>query len=198
MNRRILATLIGACLLAAGLAACTPAARTPGPCTVGVVGDSITVEAVRDGDLVGQFAAQGCAATVTAEPARDSNWGAQVVEQWAATGQMPKVIVMAVGSWDAYTNPSSFARNVDRVMAAAGGRDVVWVNTWVNDGTGRDQGVNATLDQAKKVKGRHLAVINHWWWLNTHPEMVRDVVAHLTPEGSRIHSARIVHAVTGR
>ena len=191
------AAAVALAMLAVVTSACVAPPPPPAPpCDVVIVGDSILRDAMNDADLAGTFGAAGCPATVDAEPGRSTTGAATVIESLAATGPLPSVVAVTTAGWDAYTDPSPVAENVDRVMAAAAGRRVVWVNAYVLSPSRGDLVVNATL-AAKAAQYPKLTVVNHWSWLDANPQYLSDGFAHLTPAGSAVWTDRLLSAVRG-
>lgn len=162
-------------------------------CDVGLVGDSMLRYPTDHVDLIGTFAAGNCAATVDAEVARPAAAAANIVEGWAAAGTLPTIVGITCGGWDAYIGSDNVGESVDRVMAAVGSRQVVWVNSFVLISDGRDQAVNAVL-AAKDAEYPNLTVVDHYSWVDANRGYLIDW-AHLNAEGERIWTQRLLDAV---
>lgn len=187
------AVLLGDLAASAPVASASPVRRR---CDALVVGDSILRDAVDVAGLARRFSAGRCPVEVDAQPGRSTTGAADAVVARAAARPLPSVVVVTSSGWDSYTDPAPVAANVDRVMAAAAGRRVVWVNSFVNSPAAHDQQVNATL-AGKARQYRNLRVVNHWGWMNTHRQYLRDGLAHLTPAGSVVWTGRLLVAVRG-
>ena len=191
--------------LAAALVGCTPdptvppttttsTTVAPPPCDAGLVGDSLLVYATAHVGLEDTFAAAGCPARVNALEGRSTTQAAAVVEQWAADGTLPSVIGVTSAGWDAFISAfDAVGPSVDRVMAAAAGRPVVWVNAFVLNGTTNDQTVNAIL-AAKDAEYPNLTVLDHYSWVDAHRDLLVDF-AHLNTDGERQWTQRLLDAV---
>jgi hypothetical protein len=121
MRARIASVALAAMLLAS--TACTPPPSTERPrCAVAAVGDSLTVGTVAY--LGPALAAKGCRLWWhDARIGRPTREGVAVIR--ANWWQMPDVLVVGLGTNDRY-DMHNFPRYVDEVMAAAGGRAVIW------------------------------------------------------------------------
>lgn len=188
---RLAALVICAAVLAA---ACVPAPaqrsaeQFPGArCQVGVVGDSLTVGARDFGGLAGRLAARGCEVTaIDAVQGRSTSVGADVVERWTREGRLPRILVVALGTNDC--NARSFSRSAQRIMAAAGGRPVVWVNTWR---VGCDGPINAVIGTLPGAW-----VLDHHGWVAAHVSVLSRDGVHLNAGGYAQHAERIANKVT--
>lgn len=168
MPRRFTAALLA---LAAALAACQPA---PPPkkksCDVGIVGDSLTV-GVRDYTTppVGQiFAEKGCRiAWIEAKGGQPTPWGVERLRARAASGQLPYVLIVGLGTNDTY-HLSSFDANVAEVMRLANGRQVIWLNIARNHrGHHVAEHVNRVLaDRARRHKNLSIIDWHSAFWNN--------------------------------
>lgn len=126
--------------------------------------------------------------------ARSTNLAADVVEARAAAGTLPTLIGVTSAGWDAFTSAfDSVGPSVDRVMAAAAGRQVVWVNAFVLDGTTNDQTVNAIL-AAKAAEYPNLTVLDHYSWVSAHQDLLIDF-AHLSTAGEQEWTQRLLTAI---
>jgi lysophospholipase L1-like esterase len=119
--------LIG--VLALVVSGCRPV--TPPPeksCTVGIVGDSLTVGAELFGDLAEAFDQRDCIiAWVDAVSGRRTSSGVAVLEEINAAGQLPYALVIGLGTNDG-TEADEIGEYIDRVMALANGRKVAWID----------------------------------------------------------------------
>lgn len=168
-----------------------------GPCQVGVVGDSLTVGADRFGSIRSVFEDQGCEVlAVDAREGRPTSEGATVVESWAASGTMPRILVVALGTNDC--SAETFRRHVARIMAAAGpDRPVVWVNTWR---AGCDVGINRVINNtqlgySQRPDDGNLWIVDFHGWVSLNQGVLSRDRVHLTADGYRQHARRIVDAV---
>jgi hypothetical protein len=203
-NGRSRALAIAAALVVAVLAlsACnpegTPRQRAAGNCVVGVVGDSLTVGARDYGGLAAKFAARGCTVTaIDARVGRPTVEGAGVVEAWARNGTLPAILVVALGTNDC--NPAVFEPAARRIIAAAGGRPVLWVNTWRARCDGAINGVINSIQLGMNVhpdKG-NVWILDHWSWIHANRGMLGRDGLHLSRGGYEAHADRIVASVTG-
>lgn len=199
MNRilRLVLVAFAVVFVAAGCTppeASPPTTNPPPPCDVGLVGDSMLRYPTDHVGLIDTFAAAGCPATVDAQVARPTGVAASIVEGWAAAGTLPTIIGVTSAGWDAYIGAfDSVGPNVDRVMAAAAGRQVVWVNSFVLTGSTNDQVVNAIL-AAKALEYPNLTVLDHYSWVDVNRDLLVDF-AHLTTDGEREWTQRLLTAV---
>lgn len=191
MSARLRLLALAVCA-AAFTAACVPSpmqrsAELHGPgCQVGVVGDSLIVGARDYGNLAGRLAARGCGVTaIDATVGRPAAAGADVVERWARQGRMPRIVVVALGTNDC--NTAAFTRAAQRITAAAGGRPVVWVNTYR---AGCDRHINPVISSL----GGAWVLDHHSWVAANRGVLSRDGV-HLTAAGYRQHAERIATKV---
>lgn len=186
------------------LSACNP----PGPprervgrdCRVGLVGDSLMVGADTLGGLADRLAAGGCTLTrVDARTSLSSTGGAAVVEAWARAGQLPRILVVGLGTNDC--SAVAVRRSAERILAAVGpNRPVVWVDIWR---PGCDRATNETLvalrDELFSGRSDHgnlWLVDHHAWVAANHSVLARDRV-HLTVDGYRRSAERIARTVVG-
>jgi hypothetical protein len=127
-RRARVALLIG--VVALVVTGCRPV--TPPPeksCTVGILGDSLTLGAERFGNLTEAFRQRGCTvAWVDAATGRRTSDGVAVLEQRNADGQLPYALVVGLGTNDEF-QLAAFGDRVDRVMELANGRKVAWIDT---------------------------------------------------------------------
>ncbi|MFM7068012.1 MAG: hypothetical protein ACKOYM_01000 [Actinomycetes bacterium] len=194
---RFRALLVLVCLGFVGASCVTPPpgpAPTPAPpCDVLLVGDSMLRYPTDHVGLVDTFAAAGCPAEVDAQVARPTTVAADVIEARAADGTLPTLIGITSAGWDAYIGAfDSVGPSVDRVMAAAGGRQVVWVNAFVLNGTTNDQVVNAIL-AAKATEYPNLTVLDHYSWVSANQDLLIDF-AHLSTAGEQQWTQRLLAA----
>jgi hypothetical protein len=96
-------------------------------CDVAVVGDSLTVGSAPH--LAGALAGRGCTlAWVDGRVSRGTAEGVRIIQQAAASGRLPRILVVGLGTNDG-GDPGTFAAQIDAVMAAAGpDRGVVWID----------------------------------------------------------------------
>lgn len=120
------ALLIGvAALVLAGCRVTPPPEKS---CTVGVLGDSLTVGAQGPGRLEDAFEAVGCEiAWVDAATGRRTSQGVALLEERNATEVLPYALVIGLGTNDG-TEADEIGEYIDRVMALANGRKVAWID----------------------------------------------------------------------
>jgi hypothetical protein len=104
---------------------------TPPPeksCTVGILGDSLTVGADQLGRLDEAFAREDCTiAWVDAANGRRTSDGVALLERRNATEQLPYALIIGLGTNDEF-QLEQFSSHVDRVMELANGRKVAWID----------------------------------------------------------------------
>lgn len=179
-----IALLVGAvALLLTGCQVVTPPPDKS--CTVGILGDSLTVGAGRFGKLEETFAREGCeVAWVDAAGGRRTSDGVALLEQRNATEQLPYALIIGLGTNDRF-QLEQFSRHVDRVMQLANGRKVAWIDTAhlpVRDT------INAIL--ARKARQYPDLTIIEWnepYWANPTWRASDDI--HATPIGYAARSA---------
>ncbi len=175
---------------------CQPPSPTPASqarsCTVGVVGDSL---AVGSGPFWQQaFSARGCnLAFVNARGGRPTSEGVGVVEMLAAAGQLPDILVVALGTNDRI-DPRHFGPKVQRIMRLAQNRPVVWVNV---DKPLVEVTLNFTLNVAKLMYP-NLWVYDWNAFADRAPQIRLEDNIHLTEGGYNLRAALIAWYVTGR
>lgn len=191
-------------LAVAVLVACnppdTPRSRVGKDCRVGIVGDSLMVGADAFGALRDRIAAGGCRVTrFDAQVSRPSSEGAAIVEEWARAGLLPRVVVVSLGTNDCHA--ATFARSVDRILAAAGpNRPVVWVNTWR---AGCDRAINDVLTGVRddlftrRRDHGNLWIVDHFGSVTANRSVLASDGVHLSRTGYEQHAARIARVVTG-
>jgi lysophospholipase L1-like esterase len=203
--RALLAVLAGAAVVAVG---CNPA-DTPFErsttvfggtgCEVGLVGDSLLVGARDAGGLIARFQERGCGVTgLDARQSRSTREGADVVQRWAETGRLPRVLVVALGTNDC--SSASFVPQMRRILQLAGpDRPVVWVNVWRRgcDGWVNDALWRAQQELGGRADGGNLWILNHWQWVADGAAVLAPDGVHLGVEGYRRHADRIVRSVVG-
>ena len=197
LGRRATAVIAVATALCLTATACDPPPNpSPGgsarSCTVGVVGDSLTVGS---GPFWREaFESRGCRLSfVNARGGRFTSEGVEVIRNLARVGWLPDVLVVALGTND-QIDPRYFAPQVQEVMRLAGDRPVVWVNIdkpWVE----------VTLNLALKL-GKILYP-NLWvydWnkFADRFPQIRLPDKIHLTEGGYRLRAALIARYVAGR
>src|SRR3954447_12798217 len=92
----------------------------PRPTGVFVVGDSITT-------MAGGAELGPAGWTVDARPGRTTPEGIEVVQDHDLSGA--SVVIVALGTNDAFDDAATYGRRVDQMMDAIGdGPDVIWVN----------------------------------------------------------------------
>jgi lysophospholipase L1-like esterase len=163
-------------------------------CNVGIVGDSLTVGIQQGNRAVNQFAARGCAVSfIDARVGRPTSEGAAIIQARAAYGQLPNILVVALGTNDPGYGPS-FARRIDYVMTAAAGRPVVWINI---DNPVSESMLNAEL---LKAQARHpnLWVMDWNFYADHHPEIRGTDQIHLKAAGYDSRARQLARMVTGR
>lgn len=117
--------------------------RPPFPCgeqRVFIVGDSLTFGADYFGKLGSLLTGAGYLPRINAIEGRFTSAGATILRDEALAGRLERVVMVALGTNDAAAGYSttSFAGNVDKVMAAVGAsRIVLWVNLQMKSTTTR-------------------------------------------------------------
>jgi lysophospholipase L1-like esterase len=161
-----------------------PACELPPPdpnCTVAAIGDSLLVGTAPQ--LGGELAKHGCTLQWwDAMKSRRTFEGVDVLT--ARMDQLPAVIVVSLGTNDRY-DLANFVAHVERVMALARGRQVVWTETAYPPV--RDH-VNGVLRQAADRYPN--LVVMPWdrpYWDNPTWRGSDDV--HCTKEGYRLRGA---------
>ncbi len=159
---------------------------------MGVVGDSLAVGSMNY--WAEAFNSRGCALSfVDARGGRPTSEGVQVIEDLAQRGQLPDLLVVALGTNDS-VDPRTFGPRVQRIMALAGNRPVVWVNIdkpWV------EYTLNAALELGS------LLYPNLWVYdwngvADRFPNLRLADGIHLTDGGYRLRAALIANHITGR
>ncbi len=193
--RALMAITAAVLLSASALSACRPditAEAVAGSCTVGVVGDSLTVGSMPYWEPA--FAARGCALSfVNARGGRPTSEGVRAIELLAQAGQLPDILVVALGTNDSI-DPRTFGPRVDRVMAVAGDRPVVWVNI-------DKPFVELTLNLALNLAQIHFDNLWVYDWnsfVDAHPQIRQGDGIHLSEGGYALRAALIAREVTGR
>jgi lysophospholipase L1-like esterase len=172
-----------------------------GACQVGVVGDSLTVGARDTGELVRRFVERDCDVVgIDGRVGRSTAEGASIVESMAATGTLPPILVVALGTNDC--SGSAFGGQARRILAAAGTlRPVIWVDVWR---VGCDAQVNTALWSLQVERNAlepdlgNLWILDHWSWIREHPGLLAHDRVHLRAEGYRQYAERIARFVSGR
>ena len=181
-----LATLIGV----VAVTACNPAGAPAqfAPCNVGIVGDSLTVGMQTGNRAVNELAARGCGVSfIDARVGRPTAEGAGIIEAKAAAGQLPSILVVALGTNDS-ANPTAFAQNIDRVMVAAGGRPVVWINI---DHAATEASLNPQLLDAQKRYPKNLWILDWNSFADLNPGLKAADQIHLTGAGYSIRAQHL-------
>jgi lysophospholipase L1-like esterase len=173
-----------------------PRARAGG-CQVGVVGDSLTVGMVTFGDLEDQLGGAGCTSTaIDGVVSRLTSTGATIVEGWAASDDLPAILVVELGTNDC--TASVFERHARRILAAAGpDRPIVWINTWNPPCDAAINGVIADLqaEGSARSDGGRLWIVDHRSWIAANPHLLSSDGLHLTGDGYRAYAQRLVQAL---
>lgn len=161
-------------------------------CSVGVVGDSLMVGV--EPYLPTDLAAVGCGHVFTdALTGRLTGQGAAVLEAADLSGVDLLVIGLGTNDWQ---DPERLGALVDRVMAAADGRRVVWVNVggWLEN----KEDLNLALFGGS-VRWDDLWVLDWDAWISTRPHLVGSDGIHLTRQGYVERSQVIARFIaTGR
>ena len=157
----------GALLVGALALVLTGCRVTPPPeksCTVGVLGDSLTLGAQGPGRLEEALDAFGCElAWVDAATGRRTSQGVALLEERNAEEVLPYALVIGLGTNDG-TEADEIGEYIDRVMALANGRKVAWIDV-------AHLPVRSTINPILARKARqypHLSVIgwNEPYWAN--------------------------------
>ena len=161
-------------------------------CSVGVVGDSLMVgvEAYLPADL----AAVGCDHVFTdALTGRLTGQGAAVLEATSLSGVDLLVIGLGTNDWK---DADRLGPLVDRVMTAAAGRRVVWVN--VGGRLAGKEDLNLALFGGS-VRWDDLWVLDWDAWISARPHLVGSDGIHLT-RGGYVERSRVIarFIATGR
>jgi hypothetical protein len=166
------------------------------------LGDSIGVSTFRD--LATRLGTSGTLLAMNAKGGRPTAPAVDILNEWAATYQLPRRILMAVGSNDIF-NPSGFAAQISRVMSIAGpGVTVYWseihVSRWsqpigVQIADQRNSGwLNVQL-HAATAKHQNLRIISWATFLAQQPaSRIRAYLAdgvHTTTAGTAVRNAAI-------
>ncbi len=198
---RLVVVLCALVAVAVVATACQPAG-TPRSrvraCQVGVIGDSLTVGANQSG-LREAFSRRGCTlAFSNARSGRPTSEGATLAENIARVGWMPQILVVALGTndWD----PVVFERHARRILAAAGNRPVVWVNTYKGNNLANSQSINNVLvrlqiERSGLAGGGNLWVWDHYGFVAANRGVLAGDRVHLSGGGYRVHAANIAAAV---
>jgi lysophospholipase L1-like esterase len=189
---RLCAAVLVVALAAAACRPNIPPAQAAGGCRVGIVGDSLTVGSLPYWEAA--FASRGCTITlVNARSGRPTGEGVRVIELMAITGQLPDVLVVALGTNDPF-DPRDFAPKVERVMAVVRDRPVLWVNI---DKPVVEYTLNLTLNLAL-IRYDNLWVYDWNGFVDAHPEIRLWDQVHLTEGGYALRAALIAREVSGR
>ena len=161
-------------------------------CSVGVVGDSLMVGV--EPYLPADLAAVGCdhvfTDTLTGRP---TGQGAAVLE--AADLSEVDLLVIGLGTND-WRDPDRLGVSVDRIMTAAAGRRVVWVN--VGGRLENKEDLNLALFGGS-VRWDDLWVLDWDAWISARPQLLGSDGIHLTREGYTERSQVISRFIaTGR
>ena len=161
-------------------------------CTVGIVGDSLTLGV--EPYVGAEFANRGCQVLfVNARKSRPTVEGVSVVEGLSILGWMPDILVVALGTNDG-ADEVAFGSHIDRVMELAGNRPVVWVNI---DRASTEAALNHAL-AAAQIRHNTLWVQDWNGFADLNPALrARDGI-HLTPTGYAQRAALMAQEVTGR
>jgi len=164
------------------------------PCNVAIVGDSLIVGIEQGNRAVNQFAARGCGVSyIDARVGRPTSEGVSVIQTKAAWGQLPDILVVGLGTNDS-ANGAAFSQKIDQVMAAAGGRPVVWINV---DRAATEAVLNATLQEAQ-LRYTNLWVLDWNTFADLNPHVrARDGI-HLNSAGYDTRAAQLAQLVSGR
>jgi lysophospholipase L1-like esterase len=176
------------------LAACDepPSIAPRSGCTVGVVGDSLTVGTMPW--ISEAFEVRGCRlAWVEAAIGRQTSEGVSIIERRAAARQLPSVLVVALGTNDR-VDPWAFGPKVERVMKVVGDRPVVWVNI--------DKPiVESTLNLALALANMRYPnlVVQDWnAFADDHPQIRQADRIHLVDGGYALRAGMIARFITNR
>lgn len=147
-----------------------------------VIGDSLTVGAIKFADLDAVLAAGDYVARIDARQSRFSDGGADQLQIEADAGTLEPVVVVALGTNDATARFTTawFAEHIDATMAAVGPwRTVLWMNLQLGDTSLSDR-FNAVL-AFKSAQYPNLFVLD-WASTPSHDELAGDGI-HLGPRG---------------
>lgn len=161
-------------------------------CRVGIVGDSLTVGSLPYWETA--FGERGCSISlINARGGRPTQEGVRVIELLALTGQLPDILVVALGTNDPF-DPITFAPKVQRVMAVVGDRPVLWVNI---DKPVVEHTLNLALNVAS-VRYDNLWVYDWNAFVDAFPQIRLPDQVHLTEGGYALRAALIAREVSGR
>lgn len=193
--RRATAVVAAALVVMSVASGCRPRStpeEAAGGCTVGVVGDSLAVGSMPYWEPA--FAGRGCALSfVNARGGRPTSEGVRAIELLAQVGQLPDVLVVALGTNDSI-DPRTFGPQVDRVMSVVGDRPVVWVNI---DKPFVELTLNLALTLAQ-IRYGNLWVYDWNSFADAHPQIRLADKIHLSEGGYALRAALIAREVTGR
>jgi hypothetical protein len=178
----------------------TPKQRTDAAgvaCTVGIVGDSLSVGVDRFGDPTTKFRQRGCTLRqIDPKGGRTVGEGAAIVEHWAATGQLPEILIVLLGTNNC--DYASMADGVRRILTAAGpDRPVVWQNTYRAgcDGPVNQALMDAQAAELRRPNGGRLWIVDHNTRVRNNPRLVSDGI-HMGPDGYREGTTILADAVS--
>ncbi len=194
LGRRLVVPVV---LLAvtAMLAACQtppPPAGSARSCSVGIVGDSLTVGSQPYWNKA--FGERGCKVQfVNAWSGRPTADGVQAIERLVQLGWLPDILVVALGTNDS-VHPGKFGGQVERVMSLVRDRPVVWVNLdkpWVEH----------TLNFALRTVDARYSNLHVYDWnsfADSYPQIRLWDRIHLTDGGYNLRAHMIANFVSGR
>jgi lysophospholipase L1-like esterase len=161
-------------------------------CTVGIVGDSLTVGA--EPYLGEALTRRGCELSfVNARGGRTTREGVEVVRGLADAGWLPDILVLALGTNDSI-DPTKFGTHVQRVMSRIADRPVVWVNI---DKPFVEYTLNWTLNAAGALFD-NLYVYDWNGVADRFPHLRQADKIHLTDDGYRLRAELIARHLTNR
>lgn len=182
-SRRWATAPLAALALCIALTGCVASAAGPAQprptCTVGVVGDSLTIGVVPH--LEPALTRRDCSlAWWDARSGRPTAEGVQALAAKARAGQLPDVLVVGLGTNDQH-RMADFGGHVDEVMRLAGHRQVIWIDLAYEPVRER---LNSVLAQkaAWYPNLRTLEWDRHYW---SHPEWQAADRIHATTAGYR-------------
>jgi len=171
------------------------------PSRVLVIGDSL----IRNSRTIleRKLEKDGWLTTVRCWGAKGTDWGLQQVLRARSLKQLPKTIVVSLGTNDIWWLHLDFAQGIDDMMAAIGPkRDVYWVNLWFGPNGYDDLPSPANANRVLRLKSKqypNLHVVNFAKVFRDaargNPAVGWEDGVHLNTAGNKVRVRAIVNAL---
>lgn len=155
-----------------------------------VLGDSLTVGAVQEGDLESSLEARGWDHEIVGRVGESITWA---LDEVRGRRTVPEVVVVELGT-NPGPHPEDFARDLDELVSELRQRGASLV-VWIPPDDGDDPGRARRADAVRDATASGMEVADWPVVLDRHPEYLAGDGIHLTETGYRRLASFIAQAV---